>query len=289
LTAVLVLGALVLGASLLGACGDDDGDVATDPTGTGDPGGDSTTTTDGGGGLDGLAAELHGRAFLHQSVTEDGEERPLVEDTDLRLDFEDDHIAASAGCNQWGARYAVAGDVLGTLMAETTAMGCDPPRHEQDEWFFGFLASQPTITLDGDELTLDGAGTVIRLLDREVADPDRPLAGTRWELDGIVEGTGPEGGVSSVPAEVEAWIRLAEDGSVEVHPGCNTGTATYEVVGDVIAFGPLSLTRRRCPGAADDIEAVVVEVLGEALTYEIEADVLQLRGEHGGLDFRAAA
>jgi heat shock protein HslJ len=280
LTALVLLGALVLGA-----CGDDDGDVSTDTTGSGDP----TTTTGDDPSLEGVAADLHGRSFVSQSVTEDGVDRPLVADTEIRVDFEDDHIAASAGCNRWSARYTVEDQVLGTLMAGTTEMGCDGPRHEQDEWLFGFLGSSPEIALEGDELTVTDGATVIRLLDREVADPDQALIGTRWELETIVEGTGPTAGASNVAPDVEAWIELSDDGTVEVHPGCNTGNATYEVDGDVIAFGALSLTRRRCPGAADDTEAMVVEILGEALTYEIEADVLRLRSAQGGLDLRAAA
>ena len=50
-----------------------------------------------------------------------------------------------------------------------TEIGCDPPRHDQDEWLSGFLTSSPTVTLSGNELTLTKDTTTIELVDREVA------------------------------------------------------------------------------------------------------------------------
>ena len=66
-----------------------------------------------------------------------------------------------------GARYRVAGTTLRLADAATTEMGCDPARHDQDDWLFAFLGSSPTVALGGDRLTLRSGTTAITLLDRE--------------------------------------------------------------------------------------------------------------------------
>lgn len=119
---------------------------------------------------------------------------------------------------------------------------------------------------------------------------DQSLAGPQWDLVLIVDSdAGPGPGLSSLPEGVEAWMQFGEDGRVEVHPGCNTGSATYEVDGDTITFGDLALTRMACPGAPMEVESMVTGLLQGPLTFEIGGDELRLRGGDGGLDFRAAS
>ncbi|MGZ4765500.1 MAG: META domain-containing protein, partial [Ilumatobacteraceae bacterium] len=141
---------------------------------------------------------LVGRTFLSGSVTEDSSPKKLVEGTYIRLGFSDDaRITASAGCNTMGGPYKIDGERLVVAELSTTEIGCDPARHAQDEWLAEFLARDPAYTLDDDDhLLLRSNGTEIELLDRRVADPDRPLEGTVWQLDGIIDGDA----ASSVPA-----------------------------------------------------------------------------------------
>ena len=53
----------------------------------------------------------------------------------------------------------------------------------------GVHASAGCNILDGDRLTLHSAATTIQLVDRRVADPDRPIEGTVRQLDGIIDAT----------------------------------------------------------------------------------------------------
>ncbi|HET9771205.1 MAG TPA: META domain-containing protein, partial [Acidimicrobiia bacterium] len=103
------------------------------------------------------AAEPWGRTFLSTSVTENGRPKPLVEGTRISLRFDGDrrHVGAQAGCNSMGGPASFEGGKLVVDDLATTEMGCDPPRHAQDEWVADFLTGRPTWALDGPVLTLE--------------------------------------------------------------------------------------------------------------------------------------
>ena len=90
------------------------------------------------------------------------------------------------------------------------------------------------------------------LTDREVADPDRPLEGTRWVVDGIVSGDA----VSSIPAGVAATLTIT-DGQLQVETGCNRGHATVRVAGATLTVGPLALTKMACGPNATTVERAI--------------------------------
>ena len=224
------------------------------------------------------ADSLDGHEYLSIDVA--GHE--LVAGTQVRLTFEGDRIGAHAGCNQLGGTWSVDDDALvvpdDMVMTE---MACDPPAlMDQDTWLASFLTSGPTVALDGDTLTLTADEVTLTLLDREVAEPDRPLEGTKWVVDGLVEGDA----VSSVPASVRPPTLLFDGGQVMVDTSCNTGSAGYEASGNEITFAPLVLTRMDCEYS---VEPDVTEVLDGTATYEIEAGVPTITNDAAGLVLRA--
>jgi heat shock protein HslJ len=232
------------------------------------------------GGTDSLEA----RTFLSTAVTVGGADRPLVDGTQIRLSFTDGQIGASAGCNIFGGSYRIADNRLLISGGAMTEMGCDEARSAQDEWLFAFLGSGPTVVLSGNELTLSSTDTVINLLDTEVADPDRPLVGTTWMVTGLIDGDA----VSSIPDEVEASLRLTDDGRVEIHSGCNSGGGEYTVSGDTITFSELVSTEMACDGARGEVEAAVFAVLGaDSVTYAIDAGGMTLTAGDIGLQLTA--
>lgn len=251
---------------LASACGDDQSseEPATDPPGT-------TSSP---------AAMLDGRTFLSTEVT--GHE--LIEGTVIQLGFADDALSANAGCNQLFGGYRLDGDILAADALGQTEMACEDALMEQDTWLSGLLAGSPIVSLDADELTLtsaDGA-TVVTMLDREVADPDRPLEGTRW----VVESTISNDAVSSIPSDATASITIT-DGTVAVESGCNTGSGSVTVSEDALTFGPIATTKRACEDNLMNLESAVFATLVEEATYEIEADVLTIRSDDAGLVLRA--
>lgn len=260
---LLRAGALML---LLAACGEIDA---------------RTTPADGGDAL-------WGRVFLSTSVTEDGQPRPLVEGTQIRISFTEDHrLVATTGCNTMGGAAEVDGDRLVVSDLATTEMGCDPPRHEQDEWLGNFLSARPRFQLDDADLNLLGGTTEIRLQDREVADPDRPLRGTRWVVDTIVDGDA----ASSVPPDADAHITLEEDADrFGGSTGCNQMGGTATVADGSINFAEVISTKMACSPERMDVEESVLAVLDGDVAYEIEADVLRLSHPNGkGLHLRATS
>ena len=237
-----------------------------------------------GSGTGGDRSGLRDRTFLSESVTEGGADRPLVTGTVIRLSFEgDNRIGATAGCNSMGGRVRVEDRRLVIGPLDTTEMGCDPERHAQDEWLAGVLQRDPRWRLDGDRLRLTAGGTVITLVDRRTVDPDRPLEGTTWVLDGISDGET----ASSVPEGVRATIFFS-GGRVNVE-ACNQGAAEIDIDGDEIEIETLQMTKRACPPPEGDVDAAIGAVLDGRVTYEIEATSLTLRHASGrSLTFRAA-
>jgi heat shock protein HslJ len=266
-------GLVLAAAALVAACGG----ASVSPGSTASP------PPSGGAGTG--PAGLDGRVFISSQVTVDGRPHGLVPGTQIRLEFRDGRIGASAGCNRLGGRYRLDGDALVVTDAAVTEMGCDPARHAQDEWLFGLLGRGPLVRLDGDELTLRLDTTVITFLDRRVVEPDLPLVGTEWVLDSILSGAV----VSSVPAGVAARLRFGADGQVTVETGCNSGGGPYRIDGDRLVFGDLVLTKRACVGPEGQVEAAVLAVLGAGeVRFGIDGSTLRLVAGSEGLDFRGA-
>jgi heat shock protein HslJ len=214
-------------------------------------------------------------------VTEGGADRPLVNGTRIRIGFEDGRMSASAGCNTMGGSYRIDGGLLVLDGLAMTEMGCDPDRHAQDDWLATFLGARPAVRLAGNELALEGGGTIIRLLDREVADPDLPLSGTLWTVDSIITGDA----VSSVPAGVVATLRFTGDGQVAIQTGCNQGGGRVTVENGTLRFSDLVMTEMACAGPAGAMEHAVLAVVQGAVpvSYEIEARSLTLMAGANGL------
>ena len=202
-------------------------------------------------------AEPWGRTFLSTSVTENGQPRPLVEGTRISLRFSDDHqLGAQAGCNSMGGPASIEAGRLVVGDLATTEMGCDPPRHAQDEWLARFLAGRPTADVTAETLTLENDTTRIVLTDRKVADPDRPLQGTKWVVDTIVEGET----ASSVPAGAEAHLIFDDSDRFGGNAGCNGmgGNAVVHDDSSTIAFSEVITTKMACEDDRMRLERAVL-------------------------------
>ena len=225
----------------------------------------------------GGGAQLDSRTFLSGSV--DGWE--LVPGTDLRLSFDHGQLSAQAGCNSLSATYEVVDDrleVAGDGMT-TTDMGCDPQRHAQDEWLADLLQARPSITLSGSSLTLTTADAALHLVDRVVADPDRPLIGTRWRVDTVVEGDV----ASSVPTDQPVTLELSADRTITaVSEGCTSVVVDIDIDFDqgVLDLGEVLVDAIGCPVPWD----ATIELLRQGrIDFEIEATRLTLAAGDAGI------
>lgn len=274
-----MLAALLLFSLVLGACGDSKVVVA-DPAGSKESGGLS----------------LDGRMFWSVSVIENGVERPLVEGTRIFVAFNNgDNIGAGAGCNAMGGSYQLDDNQRLTVTEMMgTDMGCDPERHAQDEFVAATLSAQPHLTLSGDHLVIATDKVTIKFLDREIADPDRPITGRRWIVTGFIQGEVAIG--MSVDTANEGWIEISEDSRLTGFNGCADFSASVEVSdgstggpveGDgEIQFGELTSEDCEEPNA----DSVAFDVLFETdnAIFSINGPRLTLLNSQGnGVTFRA--
>ena len=228
------------------------------------------------------ASDVDGRAFVSTDVTG----HRLVAGSAVSLTFIDGRLVASARCNTMSGSYEMDGGVLRLPeQLVSTMMGCEPDLMAQDEWLSSFLVATPTVQLDGDRLTLTSGDVSIVLIDESVVTPARPLNGTAWALDTIVDGEI----ASSVPMGVETpTLEIGEDGFAQVFTGCNRGSAAATLDGTTLTLGSLRLTKVACPGDAANVEFAVMAVLDGDVAFAIEGDRLTLTKGDRGLVYRAS-
>jgi heat shock protein HslJ len=238
------------------ACGNDD---STSPV-------TSPPSTDPNGGLD-----LDGRTFLSTELRENNVVRDLVPGTRIRIGFADGSISISGSCNIASGEYRIDNSVLVTDALAMTEMACEEPRMAQDDLVVKFVGDRPAMALGGDTLTLTTQEMELTLLDREVADPDRPLVGTRWIATTIIDGRS----ASSLPDGIDVTLEFV-DGQLQGRFGCNSGGGEYTINGTTITFGPLRTTRSACDEPQAKVESHVLSVLDGDIEFLIEGGSLTL-------------
>jgi heat shock protein HslJ len=225
---------------------------------------------------DGVQSQLVGRAFLLES----SEGFTPVANTTVRVNFDERQFGFSAGCNSHSGEYSLCGGELCVEGLGSTEIGCAPELHAQDQWLAGFMTARPGLGLDGDRLTLSGVDATLAFLDREVADPDRPLTGRVWNIDTFIEGDAASNFLLQVPPTVS----FGNDGSVQSFTTCNMGVGDYTRQGQELSLSGVAYTEEVC-GASGSAAADthIQQVLTDGtLALEIEADRLTLmRGDIG--------
>lgn len=235
----------------------------------------------GDGGFSTPPASLSGE-YVVTSVTEDGEPRDLVRGSEIRLTFEDGQLRAHAGCNHLSGSYEIDGDTLTVGPMGGTEMGCPKPLMAQDEWLAGLFAEPAR--LGDDPLTITAGDIILTLTPREEASPDRTLTGTRWVLDGLIEGEA----VSSVPAGPKVVLTLTDD-AAQIAGLCNGWSAEVAATAEEITWTPGMRTLMACADEARNrLDADVAALLTGATAYEIEERTLRVMRGDRGLVFVAA-
>lgn len=243
--------------SLLAACGGPSGDQGPDPA-------------------------LTGRTFVSTEVTG----RTLAAGTRLELAFpEAGRLTVHAGCNRISGDVSFDSDRLNASDLDSTLMGCDQARSEQDDWLRTFFKSSPRFALNGDHLVLTGGSEVIKFVEQKADRQDRPLQGTRWAVESLLAGQT----ASSVPQDAQAFLQFGPD-TVTGSTGCNSlnGTAIQEP--DTITFSGIRTTRKACAQGLAALEAAMLATLDGKVGYRIDGDVLELHHPAGnGLRLHSTA
>ena len=273
---LLVLASVLVAA----ACGAGPG-ATIEPSPAGTPIGPAPSAPSGAPSAMGPVADpsvVTGRTFLSTGH----DDHQLVASSQVRLVFLDaTRLGMSAGCNSMGGQYTIKDSTLHVLgPISQTEMACDAALMDQDTWIAGFLDGA-AMTTDGLTLVLTKDGDTLTFMDEKVANPDRPIEGTTWVVEGLVQNQV----ASSVPAGLTSTLAFA-DGKV-AYKGCNSGSGSATIGKETITFGPIATTRMACPEPAMDLEQFVLGVLTGEVTANVDADVLHLLGAGGGLDLRA--
>jgi heat shock protein HslJ len=195
------------------------------------------------------------------------------------------NLSANAGCNTMSGRYSIAdGRLVVDGPLASTLMGC-PGRDNNDAALSDFLTSRPSLMLKGDTLTLAGASVSMTLVDRAVAHPAKPLAGTKWVADTLYDGDT----VSSAIDHTSTTLQI--DGSKATGKiGCNSYGADVVSTATTLSFTDFLSTRIACPFS--DTGSRLSAMLGgdRPVRYSIEGDQLTLTGPNGeGIGFHASA
>ncbi|MFE7800774.1 META domain-containing protein [Nocardia sp. NPDC057440] len=221
----------------------------------------------------------------HTYVSTGVDGTPIPGGGPLTLTFADDRISAAAGCNTFNGAVALDDHKLKVSALAGTLMACPGDRAGTDEWLTTLLSSTPGWQLDDTKLTLNGTNSTVHLLDKKVAQPDKPLTGTTWVVTEIIT---PDARTRSQTIdEVKPTLTIAADGAVSGSGGCNRLTGRATIAGSDVTF-QVGSTRMLCPPEVMDVENAVLEALDGRTTATIDANTLTLRNDRGnGLSLRA--
>jgi heat shock protein HslJ len=216
-------------------------------------------------------AELVGRSFVLREAT--GE--PALAHARARVSFRADELTFHAGCNAHFGPYQLAEGRLLVERIGATEMACQDPSGIHEQVLATFLTHGPRIALDGKLLTLAVDAARLTFLDREEADPDRPLVSTAWKLDSY---TG-QGSSQACFTEQEPTLRFDQDGSYAVSSSCLKVRGRFKATPHKLTLTNVSAQRTRC---ADDCAKLIADSVAHVLTsggvaYEIDASALTLR------------
>ncbi len=230
--------------------------------------------------------DLDGRTFVSTQVTQGGKPYRFASNAPIQLGFDRSTLSANAGCNSLYGEGRLDGDLLVIGGMGGTDMGCKPALMKQDEWLAKFLTAQPTVELDGDELTVSSGATTIELLDDEAANPDLALTGTRWVLEAFGDSAGNDGAVSSVPSGRPATLRITGE-RLSFSDTFNTGSARVELQGSKLVITRTTTTVAGCDDSCEALQMAIADVLRGEVSYSIDGDQLVLTKGDTALTYRA--
>ncbi|MEV2220902.1 META domain-containing protein [Nocardia vinacea] len=227
-----------------------------------------------------------GRTFVSTGV----EGQQIPGGGPMTLTFADGKISANSGCNTADGTVDLTDGILHIGTLSSTLMACPDERSQADSWQDKVLTSLPKWRVDDSTLTLTGKETTVTLLDKKVAQPDKPLIGTIWIVSALMT---PDAQIRSQTLDdMKPTLTIAADGGVAGSAGCNrmTGHATASPTanGPDVTF-QIGTTKMACAPEIMEVERAVLMALDGKTTATIDADSLILRNTNGfGLTLRAA-
>lgn len=215
----------------------------------------------------------------------------LVPNTTVRMSFEENRISLSAGCNTMFGQYQLDDSQLRVGPLASTMIGCPEALAAQDQRLDEFLTGGPLLSASTDGFTLTGSdGATLVMVTRAIADPDRPLIGSQWRVESIIQN---EAFVAAVGFD-SVVVSFTGD-QVQVNTPCATGSAPYTLLEDGnLTTGELNLTDVVTPDptvcSSDygvlEAQKVLSEVFGGTVQVDGNASRVTLTGNGTGITLR---
>ena len=157
-------------------------------------------------------------------------------------------LSGSDGCNRFTGSYELKGDAITFGQLAATQMACVNIGNT-DQAFRDVLTRATRVTAAADRLQFsDATGTrlaVFAARQQSSQAPPANLAGTSWQL---VNFRGSDDTTLTPDDRAKYTIDFATDGQLTARIDCNRGRGTWKSSGpNQIQFGPLGLTRAKCP------------------------------------------
>lgn len=203
--------------------------------------------------------------------------------TEITLEILGGKARGSAGCNTYGGSVVVDGGTFDAGGFAVTEIGCPEPLVEPEERYLEALEAADAIAVEGDAMTLTGPDTEL-VFSRVPPIDTKPLTGTTWILESLVDG---ETASSAVTSAKPARLEIHDDGTLEGTTGCRFFSGSWSTSGDVVSVTQLVFDGTCKRGAEQD--AHVAAAIGTGFRAEVEEDRLTLTSEKGrfGLVYRA--
>ena len=200
------------------------------------------------------------------------------------IEFTDDGMyRIKADCNTGGGQYSVEGGTLTVHPGPMTRAACGPA--SLGDRFVQLLGEVESFIVEDDVFTVNISGDRAMVFAPLPADAahggTETLAGSEWLVTRY--NTGLQS-VTSIVGDVELTLVFSADGTVAGSSGCNDFSGQYTVDGASLAVGTLAVTGRMCVDeAVMEQESRFVAALGNATTWQVVGNELELRNDDGAL------
>jgi len=218
--------------------------------------------------------ELNGTGWALHSIYGKG----LVAASYVSLYFLDGYVRGYSGCNTYGGEYAVeSADKLKFSNGVLTLLGGPADVIAQEQSYAAVLMTVESYHITGEELVLDGQGSLVfTKLPEYAADPAK-LVNTTWRLVSI--------GGMAVNESLDATLGFDDSGSANGTSGPFSYTLQYEARGDDIWWTSQLVKRTTMAISPTDDEAGrFTGALGFAASYRIVNGQLEIFAMTGDRD-----
>lgn len=222
------------------------------------------------------------------SFGEPGAEMPVIQATEITLEFEaGGQAVGSGGCNSYGAQYEVLGGALSFDQIIQTEIACTGEGvMEQEQAYFQALQAAGEFELTDGELKIrydEGQG---------VLNFTRALSGTATALPGgqdnlvntrwLLESFGPAGAEQPLVVGSTITLEFEADGQAGGDGGCNSYGGRYEVQDRTLTIEEIVSTLRACADQrVTDQEQAYLQALQSAGEFELTDDQLKIWYDDG--------